>query len=104
MRIGALYPRQTNYLLSNLRFFTSGEGDKATSPFFATCYVAIEASTNALEVLTTSLLPASGIGKDAIFPMAIKFPIAMKSLFSCADGEPETPPSYTLIGAYNALL
>ena len=65
-------PRQTNYLFAILLFFTSGEGNEATSPSFVICYAAIEASSALLEVLIATLLPSGGTAKEATFPTAIK--------------------------------
>ena len=102
--MGALYPRQTNYMFADLLFFTSKEGDEETSPSFATYYAAIEASNALLAVLIATLLPIGGTAKEATFLTAMKLLIAAKSLFSGIDGERATPPSCTSIGAYNALL
>ena len=49
--MGALYPRQTEYLFADLLLFTSGEGDKATSPSFTPENEAIDGSSASLETL-----------------------------------------------------
>ena len=49
--MGALHPRQTEYLFADLLLFTSGEGDKATSPSFASENEAIDGSSASLETL-----------------------------------------------------
>ena len=69
---GSGLPTANNYLFADLLFFTSGEGDEATSPSFTTRYAAIEASSASLEVLIASLLPACGPAKKATFPTAIR--------------------------------
>ena len=92
------------YLFADLLFFTSGDGDKATSPIFTTRYMAIEASSASLEGLIAVLLPAGGTLKQATFPTAINLLIAVGLLFSCVDGEWATPSSCASIGAYNTLL
>ena len=100
--MGGLYSRQRNYIFADILFFTSREGDEATSPSFATRYEAIEASSESLEALIATLLPASGTAKEATFPTAIKPFVTVVSLFSSTDGERATLPSCTSIGAYNA--
>ena len=65
----------------------SGEGDEAMSPFFATANAPIEASNASLESLIACLFPAGGIVKEATLPTAIKLLIAVRTLFSCANGE-----------------
>ena len=92
------------YLFADLLFFMSGEGDEAMSPIFTTRYAAIEASSASLEALIASSLPVCGPANEAIFSMAIKLLIAIRSFDACKDGEQATPPSYASIGAYNALL
>ena len=49
--MGALHPRQTEYLFADLLLFTSGEGDKATSLSFAPENEAINGSSASLETL-----------------------------------------------------
>ena len=49
--MGALYPRQTKRLFADLLLFTSGEGDEATSPSFASANAGIDASSALLEAL-----------------------------------------------------
>ena len=91
-------------LFADLLFFTIGEGDEATPPSFVAENASIEASSASLEALIASLLPACGTAKEATFPTAINLLIAVGSLFSSANGERPTPPSYASIGAYNTLL
>ena len=97
-------PRANKCLFADPLFFTAGEGDEATSPSFAAENAAIEASSASLEALIASLLPACGTAKEATFSTAINLLIAVGSLFSCTDGEWETSPYCTSIGAYNTLL
>ena len=51
MGTAALYPRQTKYLFADFQLFTGREGDKATSPSFATENEAIDVSSDELEAL-----------------------------------------------------
>ena len=104
MAHGSSLPTANKYLFVDLLFFTSGEGDEATSPIFRTRYAAIEASSASLEAFIAILLPACGTSKEATFPTAINLLIAIGLLFSYADGERATSPSCASIGAYNTLL
>ena len=64
---GSGLPTVHNYLFADLFLSTSGEDNKATSPFFTIRYVVIEASRASLEVLIASLRPACCLAKEAIF-------------------------------------
>ena len=92
------------YLFANLLLLTIGEGGKATSPSFAIRYVVIEASSTPLEALIASLLPTSGIAKEATFPITFNLLIGIRCFFSFTNGERATLPSCASIGAYNASL
>ena len=55
------------YIFADLLVFTSGQGDKTTSPSFAICYVVIETSSTSLDALIATLLPTGGATKHTIF-------------------------------------
>ena len=103
-RDGEDFTHCKQHLFADISLFTSGQDDEATAPSFSICYARIEASIALLEALIASLLPAGGTAKEVTFPTAIKLLIAVGWFFAWANGERETLPSFTLIGAYNTLL
>ena len=77
--------------LSFILYNQRGKGGKI--PLFCHTLRGNEASSASLEALIATLLPASGTAKEVTFLTAIKLLIAVRSLFSCADGERATPIS-----------
>ena len=90
---GSGLPAANNYLFADLLLFTSGEGDKATSPSFTAENSGIDASSALLEALIATLYMKWGCEWEQ-FPTANNYLFANLLLFTSGEGDEATSPYF----------